>query len=334
MSRADLTSPPAPSRPAAPTRLVVVALLVVYVVWGSTYLGIRVVVTNGLPALMSMGARFVVAGAVLLAVLAARRGVRTLRVDRRQLAGSAVVGLLLLLLGNGMVSVAEQTVPSGLAALLVATTPLWIVVLGPLLGRRTRAATWIGTVVGFAGTAVLARPGGQGGEVQWWGIGLILFATSAWAWGSLLSGRLRLPADLIVGAAYQMLVAGAAMVVTGALAGEARDLDLAAVPAPAWWALLYLTTVGSLVAYTAYAWLLQNAPLQLVSTYAYVNPVVAVLLGWWLLDEQVTAAVLVGGAVALAGVAVVVSSERRGATARPPAGAPATGAAPAPGDRR
>jgi drug/metabolite transporter (DMT)-like permease len=292
---------------------VAVALLTVYVIWGSTYLGIRVVVTNGLPALTSMGVRFLVSGSILLAVLALLHGRASLRVDRAQLGGSAVVGLLLLLGGNGLVSIAEKTVPSGLTALLVATTPLWMVVLGALVFRqRTRTATWVGTLVGFAGTAVLARPGGHGEAVQWWGVGLILCATSAWATGSLLSSRLRMPQDLFVGAAYQMVTAGAAMTVVGGAAGEWRGLDLAAVPARGWVALVYLTTFGSLVAYTAYYWLLRNAPLQLASTYAYVNPVVAVILGWALLAEEVTAAVVVGGGIALVGVAVVIRSERRG----------------------
>jgi drug/metabolite transporter (DMT)-like permease len=259
-----------------------------------------------------MGARFVVAGLLLAVILTTRRGVRGLRVDRGQLLGSAVVGLLLLLVGNGLVSIAETTVPSGLAALLVATTPLWLVVLGSALGSRTRGTTWLGTLVGFAGTAVLARPGGQTGSVQWWGIGIILVGTLGWATGSLLSGRLRMPDDLFVGATYQMLLAGTAMMAVGAARGELRGLDLGTVPARGWFALVYLVTFGSLVAYTAYYWLLRNAPLQLVSTYAYVNPVVAVLLGWALLGEEVSVGVVVGGAVALLGVAIVISSERRG----------------------
>jgi len=302
---------------------VVVAMGTVYVVWGSTYLGIRVVVTSGLPALMSMGSRFLVAGVVLMAVLAALRGRSALRLDRAEVLSSAVVGLLLLLMGNGLVSVAERTVPSGLTALLVATTPLWVVVLGATVGRRTktgrrpttRAATWVGTLVGFAGTAVLASPGGTGGGVAWWGLALIAVATFCWALGSLLSGRLRMPQDMFVGAAYQMVIAGVAMLLVGLVAGESRGVDLSAVQPRGWIALVYLTTAGSLLAYTAYYWLLGNAPLQLVSTYAYVNPVVAVLLGWWLLDEAVTPAVLVGGAVAIAGVVIVITSERRGAEA-------------------
>jgi drug/metabolite transporter (DMT)-like permease len=290
----------------------VVALLAVYLIWGSTYLAIRVVVTNGIPPLLGMGLRFLVAGLLLAGVLAVRRGFVALRITRSQLLTAAVVGVLLLFGGNGFVAIAEQTLPSGLAALLVSTTPLWLVVLGLLTGDRARAASIVGTLVGLAGTAVLARPGGSAG-VAWWGAGLILLATLCWASGSLFSRRRTDSADAFVASAYQMLLGGAALTVVGLAHGDGGRLDVSAVPAAGWWALAYLVVVGSLVAYTAYFWLLGNAPLQLVSTYAYVNPVVAVILGWLLLGERVTLPVVVGGALAVAGVAIVISSERSAA---------------------
>jgi drug/metabolite transporter (DMT)-like permease len=219
---------------------------------------------------------------------------------------------VLLFGGNGFVAIAEQTLPSGLAALLVSTTPLWLVVLGLLTGDRARAASIVGTLVGFAGTAVLARPGGSAG-VAWWAAGLILVATLCWASGSLFSRRRTDPADAFVGSAYQMLLGGAALTVVGLAHGDGDRLDVSAVPAAGWWALAYLVVVGSLIAYTAYFWLLSHAPLQLVSTYAYVNPVVAVILGWLLLGEQVTVPVVAGGALAVAGVVIVISSERSAA---------------------
>jgi drug/metabolite transporter (DMT)-like permease len=289
---------------------VVVALLIVYLVWGSTYLAIRVVVTSHLPALLSMGVRFLAAGLLLAAGVRLRAGRGALRATRRQLGTTAVVGVLLLCGGNGFVALAERVVPSGLAALLVSTTPLWIVVLGLVAGERARAMSIVGTLVGFAGTAVLARPGGSAGGVPWQGIALILVATACWAVGSLYSRRHDSTANPFAAAAYQMLFGGAALVLGGLVLGEAGDVDLAAVPASGWWALAYLVTIGSLVAYTAYFWLLANAPLQLVTTYAYVNPVVAVALGWALLAEPVTAQVVVGGALAVAGVVIVISSER------------------------
>ncbi len=288
-----------------------VALLAVYLIWGSTYLAIRVVVTGHLPPLISMGLRFAVAGALLVVAVRLRAGAGALAVTRPQLATCAVVGTLLLGGGNGLVALAELDVPSGLAALLVSTTPLWIVVLGLGAGERPRWLSLVGTLVGFAGTAVLARPGAVG-AVPWQGVALVLVGTVSWAVGSLHSRRRPSPANAFAAAAYQMLIGGAALVVAGLLRGEAGGIDLAAVPPSAWWALAYLVVIGSLVAYTAYFWLLANAPLQLVTTYAYVNPVVAVALGWLLLDEVVSLPVIAGGALAVAGVVVVVSSERAG----------------------
>ncbi len=286
-----------------------VALLAVYFIWGSTYLAIRVVVTNGLPPLLSMGVRFVAAGLLLAVGVRLWAGKGALSATRRQLATTAVVGILLLCGGNGLVALAERSVPSGLTALLVSTTPLWIVLLGLAVGERARAMSLVGTLVGFAGTAVLARPGGSG-SVAWQGVVLILVATACWATGSLYSRRHVSPANSFAAAAYQMLFGGAALVVGGLVLGEAGKVDLGAVSAPGWWALAYLVVVGSMVAYTAYFWLLANAPLQLVTTYAYVNPVVAVALGWALLAEPITAQVLVGGALAVAGVVIVISTER------------------------
>jgi drug/metabolite transporter (DMT)-like permease len=292
---------------------VVVALLAVYLIWGSTYLAIRVVVTHAIPPLLGMGVRFLAAGLLLTAVLCLRSGARSLRLTAAQLRTAGVVGVLLLFGGNGFVAVAEQVLPSGLAALLVSTTPLWLVVLGLLVGERARRASAAGTLIGFAGTAVLAQPGSHGGGGTWWGTPLILLATACWASGSLYSRRQASPADPFVASAYQMLIGGAVLTLAGLGTGEAAQFDVASVPAAGWWALLYLVVVGSLVAYTAYFWLLGNAPLQLVSTYAYVNPVVAVALGWALLGEHVTLPVLLGGGLAVAGVVVVISSERSGA---------------------
>jgi len=306
--------------PASPLRIGV-ALGAVYLIWGSTYLGIRVVVLGGLPALPFMGARFLLSGTVLCLVLRARRGPGALAVTRRQLAGTALISVLLLFIGNGFVAVAEQNLPSGLAALLVSMTPLWLVVFSTALGSRSRPATWLGIAVGFTGTAVLARPGAHEGAIAWWAVALVLSASLGWSIGTISSGRIAMPADPFVSAAYQMLFGGGAMALVGTSAGllgfglggpAIRNVDLAAVPASAWFGLAYLVTFGSLVAYTSYYWLLRNAPLQLVSTYAYVNPVVAVILGWLILHETVSVAERVGGAIAVLGVAIVITSERRG----------------------
>jgi drug/metabolite transporter (DMT)-like permease len=286
------------------------ALGVVYVIWGSTYLGIRIVVDEaGQPPLFPTGIRFLIAGSVLAAVIAVRKGPRTLRVPLREAASSALLGFLFLCCGVGVVSVAEQTVPSGLAALLVAAMPLWVVLLRVSAGReRPHVMTWVGTFVGFAGIAVLARPGSQG-EVELWGVLLILAATMCWGFGVFISPRLTLPRDAFVTAVYEMAGGGTILVIAGAAFGEFNGFSLAAVPAEGWWAFTYLTLIGSVVAFSAFVWLLEHAPVSLTTTYAYVNPVVAVFLGWLILSEPITASVVVGGSLAVLGVALVVRAE-------------------------
>jgi drug/metabolite transporter (DMT)-like permease len=286
------------------------ALAVVYVVWGSTYLAIRVVVLAGLPPMLSMGARFLLAAVLLASVLAVRGGVARLRLPGREVAASAVVGTLLLLGGNGLVAVAEQEVPSARAALLVSTTPLWLVLMRTVTGDLPRLLTWVGTGVGFLGVLVLARPGGHGGDVTWAGTLLVVLATFLWATGSMASARLSMPRDPFVSTVWQMAAGGGALVVAGTLRGEWDGLDLATADSSGLLAWAYLVVFGSLVAYTAYYWLLRAAPISLVATYAYVNPVVAVLLGWALLEEPVTTTVVAGGGLAVVGVLLVVSTER------------------------
>ena len=290
-------------------RLDMAGLSVVYLVWGSTYLAIRVMVRD-LPPLLAAGARFLLAGVLLGVVLRIRLGPGALRITRRQLVGSAVLGLLLPAFGNGLVTVGEQSVPSGIAALLVAVVPLWVVLLRSVSGDRPRLATWIGVAVGFAGLALLVLPTADSGSVRITGVVLIVVATMGWATGSWLSPRLTLPANPFVTAVYEMLAGGLIMLASGLIIGEAGDLvwsEVGGSSAAAW---IYLVVVGSMVAFSAYVWLLGHAPLSLVATYAYVNPVVAVFLGWLLLSEPVTGAIVAGGAVIVLGVAVVVSAER------------------------
>ncbi|MFJ6483075.1 MULTISPECIES: EamA family transporter [unclassified Streptomyces] len=285
------------------------ALALVYVVWGSTYLGIRVVVET-MPPFLSAGARFITAGLLLSAVVAWRYGPAALRATRAQLASAALVGLLLILGGNGLVVLAETSVPSGLAALLVAAVPMWVVVLRASSGDRPPLRTLAGVLVGLSGLAVLTSPG-LSGSVRLSGVLMVLAASVLWSLGSFSAPRLKLPDNPLTGSAYQMFVGGAAAVVVGLLRGEQRGLDPTAFSTASWWALGYLTVVGSLVGFTAYVWLLQAAPLSLVSTYAYVNPVVAVALGTLILDEALTWQILVGGAIVVAAVGVIVSTERK-----------------------
>jgi drug/metabolite transporter (DMT)-like permease len=286
------------------------ALATVYVVWGSTYLAIRVVVQAGIPPLLGMGTRFLAAAVILLGFLAGRGGLRALKITRRELAAAAVVGALLLLGGNGLVAVAEKTVPSGLAALIVGAVPLWFVLLRVAGGERPGGLTWLGVLVGFAGVAAISLPRGGIEGVQAWGILVVLAATLCWAFGSYLSPRLRLPRGAMLATAYEMLAGGAIMTAVGLAVGEPSDLNAAAVPAEGWVALAYLVLVGSILGYTAYIFALGNAPLSVVGTYAYVNPVVAVVLGALILDEPVTAVVLGGGLLVVGGVALVLRGER------------------------
>ncbi|MFD8143266.1 EamA family transporter [Streptomyces sp. NPDC059708] len=285
------------------------ALALVYVVWGSTYLGIRIVVQT-MPPFLSAGARFITAGLILAGVVAWRYGPSALRVTRAQLGSTLLVGLLLVLGGNGLVVLAETSVPSGLAALLVAAVPMWVVVLRAATGDRPPGRTLAGVLVGLAGLAVLTSPG-LSGEVRLSGVLLVLAGSLAWSLGSFSAGRLPLPGNPFTGSAYQMLWGGVAGVLVGLARGEQRGLDPASFSTASWLALGYLVLIGSVVGFTAYAWLLQAAPLSLVSTYAYVNPVVAVVLGALILDEAVTLPIVLGGAVVVAGVGVIVSTERR-----------------------
>ncbi len=296
----------------ASTTAVWTALGLVYVVWGSTYLAIRVVVEADIPPLLGMGLRFLTAGALLAGYLAATRGLSGLRVSRRSLIGTGVMGVLLLLGGNGMVAVGEQTVPSGLAALIVGAVPLWFALLRVSGGDRPTLRSWLGVLIGFAGIAAISLPRGGIDDVEAWGIVVIVIATISWALGSYFSPRLGLPGDSLVATAYEMLLGGGVMFLVGLLAGEARGFDASEVDSEGWLALAYLVVVGSIIGYTAYTFLLAHAPISLVGTYAYVNPVVAVFLGWLILDEPVTAVIAFGGLLVVMGVALVVRAERRG----------------------
>ncbi len=285
------------------------ALGLVYVVWGSTYLGIRIMDRTA-PPFLAAATRFLIAALLLGVFFALRRGPGSLRITRRQLASCALVGLLLLVGGNGLVVLAETEVPSGLTALLVAAVPLWVAVLRAVSGDRPRRTTVLGVLIGFAGLVVLSVPGITG-SVRLGGLLLVMVAALLWSLGSFASARLPMPADPFVASGYEMLAGGIGDLLLGFARGEQHRVHLASVGLESWLALGYLVVFGSVVAFSAYAWLLQNAPLSLVSTYAYVNPVVAVALGWLVLAEPVSWPIAVGGGIVVAGVCVVVSTERR-----------------------
>jgi drug/metabolite transporter (DMT)-like permease len=285
------------------------ALGAVYFVWGSTYLAIRYAIES-IPPLSSAALRFTLAGLILGAFLAIRRGPSALRVSRRQLASAALIGVLLLLGGNGGVVLSEQYIPSGTSALLVASVPLWIVVWRAVAKDRPKPKTFVGVLIGFVGLVVLMHPGGGGAHNYFLGVALVIVASVSWAFGSVASKAwLTPPKDPFVASAYQMVFGGLGCAVAAALHGE--HFDPGAITGTSAWATLYLVCAGSLVAFSSYVWLLKNAPISIVSTYAYVNPVVAVALGALFLGESITLAVVVGGLVVVLGVAVVIATERR-----------------------
>jgi len=289
-------------------RVAWLALLIVYVAWGSTYVGIRVM-DETVPPLLGAGIRYISAGVLMYAVLAWRRR-GALPVTRRELGSVALVGVLLLTGGNGFVTFAERHVPAGLAALVVASVPLWLLLLRWLARDHPSRATLAGLAVGFVGVALLVFRGAHEQGVSVPHLMIVVGASLSWAIGSWASARLPMPADTAAGTALEMLIGGVVLAVLGPVLGEHWATVTGHASAKSLLAIAYLALVGSILAFTAYVWLLQHAPISRVSTYAYVNPVVAVALGAVLLGERVTLTTVVGGAIVVAAVAVVIRAER------------------------
>ena len=282
-------------------------LITVYLVWGSTYLGIAILIET-FPPLIGSGSRLLLAAVVLGAILMIRRGPRALAVSRRELASAGLIGFLLLGMGIGGVTLSEANIPSGLAALIVASMPLWVVVFRRLSGQRPHRSTVLGVAIGFVGLVVLVLPGGWTGGTELRSVGIVLLGTFCWAYGSFLSPSLPLPRDAFVLTVWEMASGAAVLMLAGLARGEV--VEWSAISGRSMVAWLYLGLVGSLVGFTAFVWSVGHAPLSLVSTYAYVNPVVAVALGALVLSEPVTGWTLVGGGIVVAGVVLVMRGER------------------------
>ena len=281
------------------------ALWTVYLVWGSTYLAIKVSVRT-LPAFLSAGSRFLLAGTLLAAILLATG--RSLRLTRRELGSSALLGVALLGLGVGVVTLAETRIDSSVAAMIAGSVPLQVILLRTIAREHVALATRLSVLVGLVGLGLIVVPGGDGSSSAI-GLALMLGATISWSLGSFFAQRLPLPQDGFVATTWEMLAAGVFLLVLGTATGEVGTVDAAAFSLESIAAWLYLAIVGSLVGFTAYAWLLRNAPISKVVTHQYVNPVVAIVLGALLLDEQLTLAVAAGAALIVGSVFVAVRQE-------------------------
>lgn len=285
--------------------LTVVALASIYVVWGSTYLAIEVAVAV-IPPLLLLSARFAIAGLVLLA-WAHRRGrpAGPARITLRSWGRASVDGIVLLGLGTGLTVVAQTRLTSGMTALLAASVPVWLVLAARgMFGERLSGQVWLGSLIGLLGIGVLVDPGGGGDPVA---MLMVLAGAAAWAIASVRSRETAASGGPILTAGLEMLAASVLFLIVGLVAGEHHRFELAAAGPSVWAAFAYLTIAGSVITFTAYRWLLGVASTTLVGTFAYVNPVVAVALGWLVLGEQLGARMLLGGVVVLVAVVLLVT---------------------------
>jgi drug/metabolite transporter (DMT)-like permease len=304
--------------PSAPSRLTLgLALGTVYLIWGSTYLAIRIAV-QGLPPFIGSALRFWVAGAILLAIAFLQGHPRP---ERRQILGAAVVGLCFLLGGNGGIVWAEQYLSSGMAALIQATTPLWVLIVEALLPGGSKP-TWVsalGTALGFAGVGMLIWPSLQGGSHGSLVAQVVLLgAALSWAAGTILGRRLSVPSSGLYNTGLANVAGATALAVLAASQGEWGRVVWSQVPASAWWATAYLTVFGSCIGFTAVTWLVRNAKPHVATTYAFVNPAVAVLLGAVFLAEPLTTPTVAGAGLIVGAVAMVILGSRRKEAVRVP----------------
>lgn len=306
-----------PLNPSPPSRsALLLAFAAIYLIWGSTYLGIRIAIETMPPFLMA-AARFLIAGSILFALLKLRGASWP---TAHQWTSNVIIGTFLLLGGNGLVVWAELTIPSGLTALLIGVGPLFIVLTEWAWpgGIRPTAITMVALLLGFAGVTWLAAPWktSTGGGLNPAGLLAIFGACVSWAFGSIYSRHAKHGAEPFLAAALQMLGGGVALAIAALLHGDFRALDIAAIPPRGWITFAYLTAIGSLVAFSTFVWLMKHSTPARVATYAYVNPVVAVFLGWLILDEPITSRTLVASAIIIAAVAIITTEKSR--AAKPP----------------
>jgi drug/metabolite transporter (DMT)-like permease len=263
-----------------------------------------------------MGIRFLIAGILLTLIIGLTRGFNEMKVPRVEIATSSILGFVLLGFGLGNVAVAEKHVPSGIVALIIAALPLWIGIFRFISGERPSRRSWTGLAIGFIGVALLLKPGsvqsvsGEGASTVVFYMFMVLIGNIGWALGTFLAPRFQLPKNALVFTAYELMAGGVSLTLAGFIKGEEFS-DFIDGSSWSWLWFVYLVIFGSIIAYSAYLWLVQNAPVSLTATYAYVNPVIAVALGAIFLDEVITASYAVGGLIIVLGVLVVVSAESR-----------------------
>jgi len=320
------------SRPS--TLAVAIALLIVYVVWGSTYLGIAIMIET-LPPLLAAGVRYATAGILLLGALIAYARMRpaAASIERPSAVhwrSAFIIGTLLLLGGNGGVVLAELYIPSGIAAVLIATMPIWLAVFDAALNRRRPSGLVIGGLVaGIAGVAILLAPVQGIDQLNPLGIGLVIAAEISWAAGSLYARRAPLPRSQLLATGLEMLAGGLVLMAAGSALGEIGRANVEEFSVRSLFAVAYLIVFGSIVAFTAYTWLLANVPVSTVGTYAYVNPIVAVALGAILLSEPITPRTIIATVIILGAVVAMVSGRPRETEEAPPARVPGIEPTPA-----
>lgn len=287
------------------------ALLALYIVWGSTYLAIRFAVET-IPPFMHASLRFLISGAILYAW---RRMAGDPAPTRGNWISTAIVGTALLLGGNGLVAWAEQSVPSGIAALMISTSPFWLVLFESMRSGGSKP-TWqgiLGLVIGFGGVFLLIGPaeitGGEG-SFDTFGVILLLLAPLFWSMGSIYARGADMPKSTLLSTGMQMLTGAVSLFLVSLFKGEFIGFNIAEVSSRSWWGLIYLITFGSLVGFVSYGWLLHNAPVSLTSTYAYVNPIVAVILGWLLANEELNARIAIASAI-IVGSVILINSARQ-----------------------
>jgi drug/metabolite transporter (DMT)-like permease len=310
---------PSPQRRRPSTPAIVIALLIVYVVWGSTYLGIALMIET-LPPLLAAGVRYLTAGLLLTGGVyfwaRLRRTDPPERPTRRQWRSAFIIGTLLLLGGNGFVVLAEQFIPSGVAAVVIATVPIWLAVFDAALTRRRPGRLVIGGLTaGLIGVGILLAPVQGLDRINPLGVGLVCIAAISWATGSLYARKAEMPRSGLLGSGMEMFAGGVVLAILGSLLGEVGQLDLASVSLRSVGALAYLIVFGSVIAFSAYVWLLNNVPVSTLGTYAYVNPIVAVALGALVLSEPITPRTAVATVVIIAAVIAMVSGRPRPAEA-------------------